>query len=368
MADAMLKSSSADPNPGQEPTSGPESPYLEALLRDGPSTYIRNAHAQMERIRIDDSLLPIVLPQILPDQTHILSPLAHYVRYTKFEVTKRNPVVPGWAFNAAFGSYGRLLRLLGLDRVLYANNWFFTANVDRGFSSPQIRDLTGKLIDRYRHRAIVYSDVNPKLAPSLYQGLLENGYEMTPSRTAYLFDGRDESWRNKRNNKIDQRLLEESPYEIVPNDGIRDDEADLLARLYRQVYILRHTTLNTDLPPEFFKLTLRDPAFHYRALRKDGRIHAYTSWVMCNGIMMSLTLGHDVNAPRRDGLYRQIAAIILAEAARERAMLNLGGGAADFKTWRGAVPSTEFDAVYDRHLSPHRRLAWQLVRLQSRAW
>lgn len=352
----------------RQSVSSEESPYLKALIRDGISTYIQNVCAQMELFRIDGETLPVVVPEVRRDQVHICSPLVHYVRYTEVEIAKRNPKVPEWLFRAGFGPYGALLRLLDLDRVVYINNWLFSTNPDHNLSSEQIRKVTTRLIDRYPDRAIVHSTVNPRLNRRLYETLLANGYAMTPSRTVYLLDAREAGWRRKRNNEIDLKLLAQTPYEIVPSDDLAEADAETFARLYARIYLDRHTPLNPHLTGRFFALTLRDQVFEYRALRKDGVIHAYVNWFMSNGIMVSSTLGYDVGVPLETGLYRQLIAILISEAADKGLLLNLSGGTGKFKTLRGAVPVVEFDAVYDRHLTSRRRLAWRILRLQGRAW
>ena len=49
-------------------------------------------------------------------------------------------------------------------------------------------------------------------------------------------------------------------------------------------------------------------------------------------------------------------------------LLHVSGGAGRFKTLRGAFPVREFDAVFDAHLPPWRRLPWRLAAVEGRLW
>jgi hypothetical protein len=47
------------------------------------------------------------------------------------------------------------------------------------------------------------------------------------------------------------------------------------------------------------------------------------------------------------------------EARERHLLLNQSSGAGNFKRTRGGRPNIEYSVVYERHLWPHRRLAWQ---------
>jgi hypothetical protein len=155
---------------------------------------------------------------------------------------------------------------------------------------------------------------------------------------------------------------------VIGGEGIGDADIPRLAELYRSLYIDKHSSLNPGLTEDFFALTLRGNDLHYRALQRAGTIDGFIVFFVDDGVLTGVFIGYDRGLPRRLGLYRQLIAVLVAEARDRGLLLNLSAGAAEFKSLRGAFPVIEYDAVYDRHLSPRRRLAWWLATQQGRAW
>jgi hypothetical protein len=347
---------------------GGESAYLEALLRSGPSRYIDNARAEMTAVRIDDAVLPLVRGNPQLRNADSCSPCSHYVRYTLEELLKRHAELPAWPFRTLFGAYGALLRACSFDRVLYLNNWLFATNPHQGLNAEQLRRLTDFLRARFPGHALVQRCVNPRLHPDYRDALAAAGFRMVKSRRVYLLDPRSERFRGSSNAKLDLQLLERGPYEVIDGESIGDAEIPRLAGLYRSLYIDKHSNLNPGLTEDFFALTLRGSDLQYRALKRAGTIDGLIMFFAGDGVLTGAFIGYDRNLPRKLGLYRQLIAILIAEARDRGLLLNLSAGAAEFKSLRGAFPVIEYDAVYDRHLSPRRRLAWWLVTQQGRAW
>ena len=97
----------------------------------------------------------------------------------------------------------------------------------------------------------------------------------------------------------------------------------------------------------------------------QSRLDAFVSFFVEDGLMTAALLGYDLNRPRKLGLYRLAFALLIDEASRRKVLLNMSGGAGDFKMLRGAELVQEYDAVYDRHLPFARRLRWGTVYLAA---
>ena len=343
-------------------------PYLQAMVRHGPRLYIDNAHVRMTALCIDGLVLPLVIAEPRKDKAHNCSPRAHYGSYTLEEMIKRNARVPPWVFKGTVGVYSACLGLLGIDRVVYVDHWLFGTNPQAPLCEHQIDPLTDYLRERYPAHAIVFPGVNAHFDRPRYAGLLGRGFVMVKSRKVYVLDTQASGFPQRRNAKEDLALLRKTPYDVTDGEGVTDPEVSRLAELYRVLYLDRHSYLNAQLNERFFELTLKDQSLEYRIWRKDGRVDGFVSFLVQHGVLSGQFIGYDPEVPRKIGLYRQLIALLMREARERNLLLNLSGGAGEFKSLRGAAPVVEHDAVYVRHLPLYRHLPWRLVRLQGQAW
>lgn len=348
--------------------SGEGSAYLAGLLRSGATRYIDNARVEMTAVSNDGVVLPLAIAEPGAHNADACSPYSHYVRYTLEELCKRHPGPARWLFHSAFGAYGALLRACSFDRVLFLNNWLLSTNPHRELHADQLRRLTEFLLPSFPGRALVQRNINPDLHPAYGVALAAAGFRLVKSRRVYLLDPAGERFRSSANAGLDLRLLAHSRHEVIGGERIGETDLPRLAQLYRSLYLDKHSPLNPGLTEAFFALTLSDAMFEYRALKRAGQIDGFVVFCESAGVLTGVYIGHDRSLPLELGLYRQLIAILIAEARDRGVLLNLSGGAGEFKQLRGAVPVVEYDAVYDRHLTARRRLAWWLVTQQGRAW
>lgn len=342
--------------------------YLEGLLRSGPTRYIDNARIEMTAVSIDGVVLPLAIADPGARNADACSPYSHYVRYTLEELCKRHPGPARWLFRGVFGAYGALLRACSFDRVLYLNNWLLSTNPHRDLDADQLRRLAEFLLPRFPGRALVQRNINPDLYPAYGDALAAAGFRLVKSRRVYLLDPAGERFRSSSNAGLDLQLLARSRHQVIGGERIGETDLPRLSQLYRSLYLDKHSRLNPGLTEAFFALTLSDKNFEYRALKRGGQIDGFVIFFESGRILTGIFIGYDRSLPLDLGLYRQLIAILIAEARDRGVLLNLSGGAGEFKQLRGAVPVVEYDAVYDRHLPARRRLAWWLVTQQGRAW
>lgn len=344
------------------------SEYIKALTQYGPAKYIDNAHVEMKAVSIDNIVLPIVISSPRYGNSDVCSPYSHYVQYTLEELIKRNKKIPKWLFKILVGSFGSVLKMCGIDHVVYINNHLFATNPHQPFSSQQLSRITAYLKKRYPEHTIVHRTINPHLHKNYFDALQENGFTMVKSRKVFLLNPESERFRNSTNAKLDLRLLKRSPYDVIDNENISDADIPRLVELYRSLYLDKHCYLNPQLNVPFFSLTIRKNILMYRVLKRDGRIDAFISYFICDGVLTGAFVGYDRNLPQKLGLYRQLIALLICESKERGLMLNLSAGVGAFKELRGAFPVVDYDAVHNRHLSWRKRLAWYLVRMEGGAW
>jgi len=344
------------------------SPYVEALVRDGASVFLDNARVSVRALAVDDVVVPLVICEPGYANGDVCSPHTHYVLYTIEEFHKRHPLIPLWCVRVLASASAALFRGVAIDRVVYVNNWLFPTNPHQPFSSEQIEAVKRHLISRYPRHAIVFRTVNPRLHAEHSERLRACGFEMVKSRKIYLLDVDGPQFKERTNAKRDLRLLETSPYTVVGNERLRASDFPRLETLFRGLYLDKHSYLNPQFSRRFFEFMWRHDQLTYRALRKDGQIDGFVCFWVRGNLLTSAAMGYDVTTPRRLGLYRQVIALLIKEAQERKALLNMSAGAGRFKELRGAIPYAEYDAVYMRHLLPHRQIAWRLLQCQGHLW
>jgi hypothetical protein len=350
----------------QVPTKDAFGKYVASLMRHGPTFYIENADVSIRALGIDGKTLPLVINAGTSRTCDVCSPYAHYLLYTVAEFGRSRSLVPAAGLRALALPFGALLRSTSVDRVVFINNWLIATNPSPGLSCEQIRAVTNRVLREYPDFAIVFRSVNPLLDQSLGKALVENGYRLVRSRRVYVLDGANKLHLRHHNTREDLRFLKISPYSVVNCQRMLAKHAPRMAELYRGLYLSKHSRLNPQLNSDYLRLTLEENIFTYRGLERDGRIDGFLAYFVQDDRMTGACLGYDLSLPQDVGIYRMLMAIAISEAIQGGLQLNLSGGAGNFKMLRGAVPVEEYDAVYDRHLAIHRRLAWMSLTIGGR--
>ncbi len=351
------------PRPDGSPD--PASCYIASFVRRGPRSYVDNANVRMDALVIDEKVLPLVISERVEGNSNVCSAYAHYFEYAFQELARRYRRVPSCLLKAPRSLLGALLRSGSIDRLVFVNNWLLTTNPSHGLSSAQIAALTAYLTRRYPDSAIVFRSVNPLADRPGLDALQTNGYRLVPSRRVYMLDTGSQRYLERSNVREDLRRLRQTSYSIVDRPEDLASHAPRIAALYRDLYLGKHSLLNPQFNTDFVSLTLEERFLTYRALIEDGRVDAFITYFVKDGLMTTSFLGYDLQRPRNLGLYRLAFALLITEAAQRKALLNISAGAGDFKMLRGAVPVQECDAVYDRHLPVPRRMLWAGIRMAA---
>ena len=337
---------------------------LPDLMRLGPVRLTANADVELRAWQAGDQVLPIVLRKHdgASRIAAICSPWLHYVRYPLGELDRH-----GRGFGALFRRgllYASIpfLRVSNIDQVVWVNNWLITTNPQPTLDRAEIERLTDTLRKQYPRHAIVFRTVNPEVNQEFATDLVACGYRLVASRTVYLLDPASREYRRNKDVRLDRNLLHRGDYEILPHEALSPADMPRVAELHRLLYMEKHSVLNADYSPLFFETAWRNRFLEFRALRRQGRIDAYTASFALGDLMTACLVGYDTRLPRKLGLYRRSIALIMEESRRNGLRLNLSAGAGEFKYHRGARPCVEYDAVFDRHLPLHRRAGWSLLK------
>ena len=236
-----------------------------------------------------------------------------------------------------------------------------------GLSTPQIDALTRYLIRRYPGSAIVFRSINAMSDRRGFDALRASHYWLVPSRTVYMLDTASDHYLQHSNVQTDLGKLRSTRYSRAEDSAVLARHAARFAELYRALYLGKHSRLNPQYNAEFFSLVLESGYMVHRAFMENDRVDAFFSYLVENGVMTASLIAYDLSRPQKLGLYRLAVAGMIAEAAERKALLNMSAGSGYFKMLRGGVPVQEYDAVYDRHLSAHRRMTWACLRAVAHA-
>ncbi len=336
--------------------------YILPLMRKGPQFFIENADVKMLALAVDDLILPLVVSDKTCGNSNMCSPYSHYVDYARAELDTQGNRPLAKVLRTSLSVLGVSLRAFRLDRVVFVNNFLWCTNPWPELSPTQVADVTAHLKKTHPDHAIVFRSVNRIACEDLFRALLGVGYQMISARKVYILDGADGGCMNRSNVKTDLKLLDKGPHEVVDSEALEEHDLRRITELYRKLYLEKYPSLNPQFNERFFELVWREGVMNFTILRKDGRIDAFAAFIVENAQMIGTAIGYDMRMPKKLGLYRQVFAAYIKHAVEEGLLLNLSAGAGRFKELRGAVPTPEYNAVYDSHLPPHRRFPWWLVR------
>ena len=336
--------------------------YLLPVMREGPRQFVDNADVEMLALRVDDQVLPVVLPRGTPGNSCVCSPYSHYIAYAREEVGKlSNRALATW-LRRGLSLLGRIVGR-SIDRVVYVNNYLWVTNPVVRLSRTQVAAIVDRLVAAYPDRAVVFRNVDATTRGRLWRSLLACGFRMLASRKVYLVDGASRAMWRRSNIHKDFVTMRRTPYEVVGNADLTDADVARMTEVYRRLYLEKYPSLNPQFNERFFRLVTRARVVEGHGFRLNGRLDAFCANFLQNGVFTPPAIGYDITLPRKRGLYRMVVVRLIGDAIERRLTLNLSAGSGAFKRLRGGVGVVERDAVYDAHLPPHRRLAWWLMRV-----
>ncbi len=335
--------------------------FLPWMVKEGPQAFIDNAPVRMLAVRVDDEVMPLVLADGAAGCTNVCSPTAHFVDYAREELAKEGVAGSGRFVRGLLPALGWTLRAFRAERIVYVNHWLWTTNPAPALTAGQVADLTAFLAREFPGRAIVFRSLNEPLYGLLLAALRDALWRPVASRKVYLVDGARPDALDHRDARRDLGLLDRMDMRLVSH-GLVDADFDRMIALYRGLYVGKYPRMNIQFKADYLRRAADSGLLTFHAFRREGRIDAFWADFERDGIMTPPMIGYDLDAPREVGLYRMTIAAMLREAARRRARMNLSAGAGEFKRNRGGMPVVEFDMVYDRHLAPHRRFPWWVLR------
>jgi hypothetical protein len=329
--------------------------FIATLAGTGPMLFVKNFDAQIHALVIDNLVLPVTVNGGREDTCFASSPTEFYVHYANEEIGRRN----GGSIPLTIALLNKLslmtLRLSNADRIAYVNNWPVWTNPYPDLCDFPIEEVTKLLVDTFPHHVIGFRSLNRVFHGEFLSILESAGYLTIPANHTYVCDFRDAEWKVSKVLRGDLNFLKKpSLYRHVEHHDIRSTDYSRIAWLYQRLNVLKYTDRNPRFTEEFFRVVHQNGIAQLFGLRsQDGNLEAVMGDIDSGGVRVNLFSGYNTDTETSDRLFRLLVAKTFEEAFKNCHGLNLGaasGGAAQFKRFRGAKPTLEFNAYYVDHL------------------
>jgi hypothetical protein len=331
--------------------------YVEGFARDGSRRYISNLQTRVLVLRDGKTVLPATVNDAEYDNAWVCSPYTAYAVYSKEEMH----LLPGRALRRGLAGLadgmGAVLKAVRINRMVQVNNWMLSTNLFPGGAPPAIAGMTRALAAACPDHYICFRSINTWDGRETSAAFRSAGYKLVASRQVYVYERLSETWRTRSNAKHDLRLLRRSPYTVVRGEDFTDADFPRMAELYGMLYLDKYSRHNPAFTADFMRLARRSGVVRFLGLRgPSGVLDGVLGLYGVDGTTTAPVVGYDTTRDQQLGLYRLLMTLVFATALEEGLDVNLSSGAASFKRLRGGQPFIEYSAIYDRHLSPARRL------------
>jgi hypothetical protein len=332
--------------------------YLAPMLAEGTQASIENVATRLFVLVWDDLVLPVTVNDAEYDNCYVVAPFNHYVTYAKEELRMLGEQA---LLDGVLSGLGGLLQLGEINKTVQVNNWMLSTNLYPDLTASQLLAIRDLVLARFPDHAVVFRSINTVLGPALLETFKDQGYLPIASRRLYYMWPDRPEFFDKNQRKIwkkDLKLFETGPYERAV---ITEADLPRILEVYNQLYLDKYSRHNPRFTLAFVERAFREQTLELRALRhkQTGRIDGAIGFFIRNGAMTTPLFGYDISLPQELGLYRMLSMLTYLEARERHLLLNQSSGAGNFKRTRGGRPNIEYSVVYERHLWPHRRLAWQ---------
>jgi hypothetical protein len=346
-------------------TSG-EIQFLRYLLTGRIPDLYSNITTDGAFLRADETALPLTINRREFENSYVCSPYSAYISYTQEELKLlKNPILIR-CLRSIIAAGSHLLKAGQINKVVQVNNWLCSTNLYPKLSYKALSVGTKSLLELYPQHAVMFRSLNEYTNTQLIKDLGQLGYELFPSRQIYVFDTLQDGFAKKRMLQSDFSLLKKTEFNVVNHEQIVPEDYDRITQLYRELYILKHSSLNPQITTDYIRLNHEHRLLEFKGLRdQEGVLQGVIGYFAKEGVLATHLVGYNTSLPQNIGIYRLLSALLFQEAIRKKLVLNFSSGAANFKKLRGGKPVIEFSAIYSKHLPTVQRVVWTFLRLVS---
>lgn len=339
--------------------------FLSAFVRNGLSGYLLNSgDSEMKALVLDEHLIPVIVTD-RGDDCYILSPTAHYIKYSQKEISLMNNSVYKFSLLSLLQAGNISFKLLDFNKAVYVNNWLLSTNPPLYLNRNEIINLRDYLVNEFPDKAIVIRSID-SFNKNYLNVLKDCGFKLLINREIHYWDPAQLGSicsRRRRNVRLDMALTEKNDFIIEKLDTASRKDFLRLSEIYQMIYISRHTDLNPRFTAEFMEIVHSEKMLEFFVVKKEDAIVGFISFFENDAMIYSLIMGYDkdMNKIHNWNLYKLLMGLTFKISINRNKRLFLSSGAGYYKRCRGTKTQYEYEAVYVRHLSPLRQLPWHLM-------
>jgi hypothetical protein len=309
--------------------------------------------------------IPTLFPEVHPKSAYIGSPVSQYIRYAIREFSAGKSIVALRFYRLLETLAAGFFSALGLDKSIHLNHRLLSTSLpDADLRASNYWEAMLMLERSHPGHSVIVRGLNDMQHRHLLDEMAAYGGRLVLNRKIYLLDLRKGVLIKKRPLEQDMKRWE-AQGELRWRKARHTDPAEVARclSLYRMVYIDKHSELNPLYTPLFFETAVSTGLLEAEVLCDihTDEVLAVQMYHRNSDTITTPFIGYDTAVPREKRLYPFLNLRLTRKALEERRILNMSSGAGEFKKQRGGAPSFEYLVVFDAHLSPLRRLAWQLL-------
>ncbi|HEX7816520.1 hypothetical protein [Dyella sp.] len=330
--------------------------YLQLHRGQPTQPFIANVQCQVDAIDAGGVLFPVTVNHGELGNAWVCSPLTTYGHYAREEVDRLGRPWLAAPLRMLAAGFAHWLQHADIDRAVAINNWLVSTNAYPDLCDVDLGLVIAQARERWPGHALWFRSLNTTHHAAWLQRLSDMGGVLIPSRQVYLFDDVDTAARERTDLRRDLALLERHDAQGRITRYFGDDDFERAAGLYTQLYIDKYSMLNPRYGASVLAAWHRANLLELHGIRDaQGVLQGVVGMLRFGDLLTSPIVGYDTHQPARQGLYRMLAGLVLRQARRDRAMVNLSAGVAHFKRQRGGQPAIEYSAVLAGHMPARTR-------------
>ncbi|GAA3517177.1 hypothetical protein GCM10022393_34070 [Aquimarina addita] len=337
---------------------------FEATHKEAP---IKNVTTKLKIIQVSPTIyFPVTINDTEWNTSFVCSPYTAYIHYAKDEIKRKikNPLVRSPLLFIIF-LISKWFKKGLLNKNVHVNNFLLSTNPYPVWDGATIKQITTFIKKEFPEHAIIFRSLNQYQHTHLLGVFKQENYTLIGSRQVYIFDLPYTDWLQRKNNKLDNKLIKKKELTFIDHTGMAV-YLDQALSLYNDLYLKKYSTYNPQFTLRYFEHCYKENMILFQGYKdENNQLKAFSGLFILDQTITSPLVGYDTKAPQKEGLYIHAAQLAILHKFKSGLLANLSSGASGFKRFRGGVASIEYSAIYIKHLPRKRRVIWKLLAIIS---